>query len=365
MRSRTVVVFLLLITLALGGAAIFIGNRLSQERQVTPEESEAASQEVWDASLVKTAEARTAFTKKWDDFEASGSFSFEAAKTFALGEGARFKSDAPILKAEAETLYGRDLNYYLFFHAYNTYTSAGALTDADVDPIIDMMISDSLVLQKAQELGLVTLTDEVFNSLEKNYTRRNEMIAEHKERVLEEFVETTEGEAIFIWYRNSVVPVDVETGKEVAQRKINELYSRLQSGEIDMKQAADIISNDQEILTKADPTAAANAYYKFRTEKGAELTAFDDPDLEEQLWALGEGQLSQVLVGKIPYTKEELEQLMSTALPDDFDSKRDLYFCIIKVNKRSAGKKYESTTEFDEKEPGDSLQTGDSDVLFK
>lgn len=363
-RGRLIVFLILLVTIALGGAAIFIGMRLGQDQDISPGESGAASQEVWDASLVKTAQERETFAKKWADLEAASGYTFEKAKAFALGEGARFRSDAPILKVETETLYGRDLNYYLFFHAYNAYTSAVALTDADVDPIIDRMISDSLILQKAEELGLATLGEDVFNALEKNYTKRNRLITNHSDRVLEEFVEVIEGEAIFIWYRNSVIPADVETGREVAQRKINELYTRLNAGEITMWEAAEIIKNDNEIKTKADPTAEGNAYYEFRTQRGEIIPAFDDPDLESQLWALGQGQMSKVLVGKLPWTREELEA-SDVEVPENYESIRDLYFCIIKVNKRSSGTKYKSDEEFQVNEPSASVSSGESEILLK
>lgn len=363
-RTRILVIIIFVVTVGLGAAAVYIGMRLGQEDEVTPEGSGAASQEVWDASLVKTEQEREAFAAKWRTLEESDDFSFETAKAFALGEGARFRSDAPILSVADETLYGRDLNYYLFFHAYNSYISAGALTDADVDPIIDKMISDSIVLQKAAELALITLSDDVFNNLNKNFTQRNTMITNNKDRVMEEYVEIVEGEAIFIWYRNSVVPVDVETGREVAERKINELYELLNSGEITMVEAADRISNDQEILQQADPNAADNAYYAFRTEKNMIIPAFDDPDLESQLWALGEGQMSNVLVGKVNATKESLEA-QGFDVADDFDENRDMYFTIIKVNKRSAGSKYESTDEFDLQEPDASVNEGESEILLQ
>jgi len=41
-RNRLLLIFILLITLALGGAAIFIGYRLSQEEEVTPDEAAAS-----------------------------------------------------------------------------------------------------------------------------------------------------------------------------------------------------------------------------------------------------------------------------------------------------------------------------------
>lgn len=365
-RKLYFVIGVFVLPILFGVIAFVVGKNLRGDKDKDIDiDTKPSSEESWTVSRVQTPEARKEFAQKWENYLASKPLDIDDALGYVSGEGARFKSDYEIMRVKDETLFGEDLNYYLAFFSFDTYSASTALTHTDIDPMLYKIISDSLILQKAQALGLVNLDNDVFDSIKKDYAKRNLLITQYFDKAIEEYVKTAEGEAIFIWYRNSVVPVDVKIGKEVARRKIDELYTRLQVGQISMKEAADIISSDQEILTKADPTAAANAYYSFRAQKGSLMPVFDDPDLENQLWSLSEGQLSEVLIGKIPYTKQEFESLYDVVPAQDYEDIRDLYYCIIKLNKLSNGTLYVNQQDFEENAPKNSIQEGETELFIK
>ena len=164
-RKKLMTVLIVVAVIALGGGAAYVAWTLSKTDDVTPGDSSAASQEVWNAEIVTTSEERIALAAKWEKWEDDEEFTFAKAKGYAVGEGARFKNDQKIMTVGAETLYGADLNYYMVLFNFDKYKSTDALTDGDVDPVIDKMISDSLILQKAAELNLVELSGTFYNSI--------------------------------------------------------------------------------------------------------------------------------------------------------------------------------------------------------
>jgi hypothetical protein len=338
-RKRFLSIFLIIITLLLAASAAWIGWRLSNGLPILPDFSQAASQEVWNAEIPKTAVARQAFEDGWKSLEKDPTLTFEKAKAYVFAGGARFESNTPILKVGTETLYGKDLNYYMFLYHYNDYISHEPLTDAKIDPGIDILISNSLILQKAEELGLVKLDSTVFNSVNKDYTKRNELVTKYTPEVDKYFVETISGEVIFVWFNNNTVPVSLEEGKAVAKKKIDELYTKLESGQITMEQAAQMIIDDPEIEAKADPDADGNAYLSFTTQKGYYPPLFWSPEMTESLWALGNGQLSKVVLAKgIDGTER--------------------FYAIIKVKERTRAA-YQTTDDFVDKEPNKLIDSGE------
>lgn len=294
--KRIFIVLALIFTVLLGGLAAWIGWRITQGLPILPWESGAASQEVWNAEVPKTQEERIAFANGWKQLQESPDFTFEKAKEYALAEGGRFAADTPILTVGEETLYGNDLNYYMILHRYSDYVSSEPLPEAELDFVLDILITDSGLLQEASKIDLIDLTDDIYNTPNKDYTKRNLLATEARDLLADKVVQKIDFEYITIWYQNTDVPVSKESGKALAQTKMDALYSKIESGEITMKEAGEMIDADAEIGTKIDPAYQNNSYsYIERWEKG--LDFFNDPELEHQLWSLGEGQFTKVLTG--------------------------------------------------------------------
>lgn len=337
--KRFVLILLVLIVVVIG--YIFISQ--------TIQDDSVASQEVWDAELVKNQNERDVYAQGWAKLKDA---SFTEKKEYLNGLGARFDPDVEILKVGEETLYGNDLNYYMFLLQYDVYTSSKALTDADVDKGLSVLINHSLVLQKGKELGFANLDSSIYNNTEKDFTRRNEKVSELLPQVSKFFVDTVQAEVISIWFNNNIVPISVAKGKEIAEAKMNDLYNKLTSKQITMKQAGEIIANDPELVMKVDPNAKGNAYFSFNAELGGPPT-FSDPEIEDQLWSLGEGQFSKVLIAKT-------QNVNGNAL----FSNKEIYFAIIKVNSRTLNKPYKTTEELYAKIPSDSVGKGETELLI-
>lgn len=347
MRRRRSVLFavLLIVTVALGAGAIYVGIQLQEQPDLSPEETAAASQQVWDAEIPRNQTERLQFASRWEPIKVK---SFEEQKAFLDGEGARFRSEAPILNVGNETLYGRDLNYYMFLLQFETYVSSEALTDADVDQGLNVLINHSLILQKAEELGLTTLSNNVYNDPKKNFTDRNRLVTKMLPKVEPYVIETIEAEVISIWFRNNIVPVSVEEGKKIAKAKIDDLWERIDSEKITMKEAGDIIIADNEIETKVDPAADGNAYASFTAQRDG-FPAFNSDELNRQLWSLGEGQMTNVIT-------------VTNAIADPEFEGEEIFFAIIKVNKRTLGEGFGSTDDYFEKAADEAVKEGEASI---
>ncbi|HEX9804642.1 MAG TPA: hypothetical protein VGA67_03095 [Candidatus Dojkabacteria bacterium] len=346
---RVLTIILIIATIGLAIGAFYISIQLG--RDVAPDDSDAASQEVWDAEIPKNQQQRTAYAQGWQNILNSPNYSFELAKDYADEGGARFEPETPILSVGSETLYGRDLNYYMFLLQFPTYISSEPLTDADVDGGLNVLINHSLILQKSQEEGFLQLTPTIFNSPTKDFTKRNEAISEFLPQVSKFFIDTVEAEVITIWFNNNIVPQDTETGRQLALAKMESLFDRLTRGEITMEQAGAEIASDQQILTQVDPAAPGNSYASFTAEYGG-AQPFYDVDLNNQLWSLGEGQYTNIL----------------TAQSDDPQgpfADEDIFFAIIKVNSRTLNQPYDSTEQLYTEGPDDSISKGESEILIE
>jgi hypothetical protein len=343
MKNRGLIItFTLTVLLAIG--ALYLGWRLTQE-QVAPEESAAASEEVWSAEKfhannintyfpgLTLDQALAEFAAGWDELEASPDFSFETAKAYALGEGGRFIADQAIMTVGSETLYGNDLNYFLFIFNYQEYTAAATLSDPVVNSSLDRMIEQSLVLQVAQREGyLDSLSSDIFNSTAKNLTSRNNLVRSQLANVEDLLVQSVTFETLTLYYDNIRLSDDddstlvssrdesltKEQAKEQAQEIMNGLLEQLSAGSITMEEAVNLLLENPQVLL-IDSVAEQNAYgsglsVPIDTNPFGSEDRDGDQVLHEELRSLGEGQFSLVV-------------------QDESDTR----FVIIRVTKRTAG----------------------------
>ena len=150
-------------------------------------------------------------------------------------------NDDKITKGEVKNTYDYYVNYYTYLYQYYYGSSdISDLTDNLKDSVLESFIEQSLVAQKAAELGLDQLTDE-----------DNATIAENAQTTLDEYIDTygsdvdTEGmtddearEAIIAYLEEQGVTLDVLTENE----KTTYIADRVRESVI-----ADVTIDDSEI----------------------------------------------------------------------------------------------------------------------
>lgn len=316
-RVRTIIVFAG--TLILGVAALAIAWRLQQEKQITEEEASAASEEVTNADVLETAAERADFHTKWQTFMLDETKTWEDYVEYAMGEGARYKCDQVIMESVGEeTLYGCDLNALFIIYDADVYTSAEEITPQNtvLNEVLDLLITDSGLLQEASKQGLITLDSTYYNSPTKDMVERFAQTATAREQIGDTFVKRIDFEVLSIYFFNEQEPeIGEAAAKEAALAKMQVLYDRLNSGEITMEEAGDEIIADE---IKGDTTGVSlsaldrlykeNAYMKV---EGYEFDGriFTDVVYDEELKSLGEGQMSTIRTAKdFQFTAEEFEE---------------------------------------------------------
>jgi len=295
-----------------------------------------ASELVWSAEIPKTQEERNKYSEKWRLFITSGNFNFYNAKVFNDEEGYRFEIQRPILEVKNETLYGRDLNYYLLFYNFDKYVSSEPLTDEDVDPIIDMMILDSLILQYANEYFGLNLDELIFNTVDKDITLRNFFIEQYRDKIYALFLENISAEAITVWFEgdflNNTLTSDV--AKNIAFTKIKEVYDKLNANTRNsLEFYVDYLATDSDIINQLNHPVQ-KLYLKINTTK--ENISFEDSKITNALFGLGEGDVSHILLGKAK---------------DSSGNLKDSYYIFFKVNSRSMLPKYTNLSQLEKNLP--------------
>ncbi|KXK07094.1 MAG: hypothetical protein UZ21_OP11001001193 [Microgenomates bacterium OLB22] len=66
MKARKLITaFLMIMLLAFAGAGVYVGLLLQQQADISPDDTDAASQEVWDAEIPRNQEERDKFASAW------------------------------------------------------------------------------------------------------------------------------------------------------------------------------------------------------------------------------------------------------------------------------------------------------------
>jgi hypothetical protein len=208
-----------------------------------------------------------------------------------------------------ETLYGCDLNALFVLMDFETYTTTDVIlaSNTELNTVLDSLITDSGILQLAEEEGILTLDETYFNSPDKDIFTRYAQTSAARDVVGDQFVKKIDWEAIVIYFRNEIDPPYVsedghtlEEAMAVAKAKMDVLYERMNGGEITMAQAGEEIANDNisgdttgVSMTKLDRLYAENSYFEAEGYSfGGRF--FKDEVYDEELRSLGKGQMSTV-----------------------------------------------------------------------
>jgi hypothetical protein len=195
--------------------------------------------------------------------------------------------------------------------------------------MLDKIISDSIILQGGEELRLLKLSPEIFDSSTKNYTKRIQTVEAVKTAV-EKAENRTRGSIISIWYFNNGItgPLGYEKSKELAFQKISALHADIIAGKMTMDQAADAIRNDSS-LEQLDKVYQQNASIKFDVKPNEAITF--DSEFNAVIRRLKAGQTSDVFSAKaavptkkglqeVVYMVAKVDSINTTSPLVDFDS---------------------------------------------
>lgn len=309
-RPKFGIIIILILTVALSAAAIWVGIRLGNQNKVDPDDSQAASEQVTNADKLKTQEQRDAFNDRWKAFIADTSNTWEDYVEFAISEdGSRYECDTVIMdKVGEETIYGCDLNVLFALYELNMYMSSEAIgpQNETLNKVLDTLITQSGMLQVAEDEDLLTLDATIFNSTSKDYIARINKVGDVKVVLGDRFIKRIDFKGIIIYFHNEQPPTEIslDEAKKAAKTKIDTLYARLKAKEITMEQAGSEIMADKIIgdtsgisMEKLDPVYKDNAYFEI---VGHEFNypLLVEGQFDSELKSLGEGQISTVLTLK-------------------------------------------------------------------
>lgn len=106
-------------------------------------------------------------------------------------------------------------------------------------------------------------------------------------------------EVVTLWFNNFYSDkYTPEERKAIVMRNMTDLHSRVANGRLTMKQAGDILSND-ESLKDVDSAWKSNSYRELTYAK-KNARSFLDPEVEDKFWSAQKGELSPLIISHMP-----------------------------------------------------------------
>lgn len=242
-----------------------------------------------------------------------------------------YKDNQVIATVSEEKIYGKDFHYIVETVYLGSLDNKGKAKEEIAQDIVNYLIDQSVLLQEGASQGWVTLTDNIFNNLDKDQDQRLTEVEKIKK-----FVEAKEKVVTFslisIWCQNVEPPeIPLVEARTLAQEKINSLHQKILDGEISLEQAGEIIKNDTALI-KLDKNYKNNAYQRYENYKLADISSRADSSeffaqLNDQLEKLGVGRTSKVIHIMPQLTSEEVL--------------REEYFFIVNLEKQSGDLSFE------------------------
>lgn len=359
--SKKLVVFILILTVLVAGAAVYISIELNKEQDVGPTVTPAASEEITSAEMANFDENWNwnEYNTNWKNLAADKTKEWKDYVEYALNEGGRYKCDEEIMTVGKEKLYGCDLNAIFVLYDFEKYIEPNSISpqDSRLNAALDGLITNSAILQEAEKQQLFTLESTFFNSPDKDQYARLTKVNEAREAFSSMFERTVDFEAVAIYFHNEREPAlqPIEKAKDAAKKKMDVLYERLKNNEINMAEAGQEIADNS---IEGDDTGVSNDQLDLLYKENAYMTVtghkfgeriFRDPVYDDELRSLGEGQMSTVRLCK-DYKFDSIEELID----EEAQSVPFVESCyiIFKVNKINYGilddKGSESPTDFEQ-----------------
>lgn len=194
-----------------------------------------------------------------------------------------------IIKVGKENIYQKDLDFEI-----QNYPEV--LKHADTGKLLlDKIIKDSVILQGAQDDRITKLDASVFNSPQKNYSQRIELITGIKKKI-EMKSDSITGAIVALWFYNrGPGRVGYDKGREIARETITKLHDDVINKKLTIQQAGQEIRNDAN-LGLVDQGYLSNALLEFN-KKPTDQVVFDT-QFDQIIKNLNTGEISDVYLAK-------------------------------------------------------------------
>jgi hypothetical protein len=207
----------------------------------------------------------------------------------------------PIMEVGDETLYWRDY----VEKRKNMIISDDVSSDEVRDIIVQNLINESVTLQEAETEGHIDkLDDAIYNTPTKDYEQRSSKYIA-AQAIVDDQAEGITGSIVSLWFYNAGTPAEMgyEEGKDAAIAIISGLHEQVADGTLTMYEAAEQIMNDPQ-MAQIDTAYRSNAYLAF-SAKGPDDKITYDPEFDDILRDLPQGELTDVYIGKDDELEEE------------------------------------------------------------
>lgn len=220
--------------------------------------------------------------------------------------GRLMPQETPVTSVGAETLYNKDLNFILYTQFPQDFANTSLAADKLKALSLPIAIDQSVILQTAQSQGLITLTSDIFNNLNKDYVKRGKNVKSLTDK-LSGGEEIISGGAISVWYHNVKLPsIPMDQARTLALSKITTVYDDFRAGKLTFQQACDQIKNDA-TLAQIDLSYQKNACVTFTDQSVSEPILLRDI-FNKALLKLQPGQVSPILEYPPRKTKMQLSE---------------------------------------------------------
>lgn len=194
-----------------------------------------------------------------------------------------------IAKVGEEYIYQRDLDIELSLQPSASESGIRKI-------LLDKLAEDSVIIQGAKDDKIVEIASDVYNSSDKDYVKRIQVVKEIKKKV-EESEDSIRGTILTIWFANvEIGPLGYERAKQVAFEKISKLHKDVKEGKITIKQAGEVIQNDKS-LAQIDKAYKTNAVLEFKANKNETITF--NKSFNDALWKLSDNEMSEISTGTV------------------------------------------------------------------
>ena len=162
--------------------------------------------------------------------------------------------------------------------------------------IMNKLVDDSVILQSGHTLVSLELTDEIYNSSQKDNIKRQETIRQITKYLEDNSKGNRTGTIVSVWFFNvQVGKYGLEKSQQMALDKITDLYNKYVSGQLSLDDIVKEIKNDK-TLYDLDKSYVNNARFDFTAETGKNITF--DPTFDSVIWNLKEGETSPIHLAK-------------------------------------------------------------------
>jgi hypothetical protein len=195
----------------------------------------------------------------------------------------------PLIKVGDEVLYSTDFN-----ERAKKITAMTGGHDVEDEVVFSELIKESILLQ--EYIDKTALDETIFNSLNKDSSKRRAAIREADEKLEEDLRKEPsilKVAYISVWYWNvEIGPLGYEVGKELAFTKINNVYAGLKNGKMSLEEVKNMLQNDEEIA-QMDRVYKENVFILKEYSSDEEIQVRDE-DFKKDILETGVNELTKI-----------------------------------------------------------------------